>query len=97
MFGISIDSRYGKAHELAEMLNFTYEIAQENLEGAVRSIFYDSKADLCTFELNPDVEEHSDIAKHIFSAAEKTISQFELFGIVGHSYEVSEEMKEYEL
>jgi len=83
-FGISLDSRHSKAWELAEMLLFTDELAKAGLQQYVKSVFYDSNADLCQFEFTDEVEEFSPIEDEIKEAALKTISQFEWHGSVDH-------------
>jgi hypothetical protein len=82
-FGIELSSRYGKAWEIVEILNFTIEVAQKDLQTYVESIFYDSNANLCTFEFSKDLEQYSDEAVSIQDCAKKTIAQFEMFGHVG--------------
>lgn len=83
-FGISLDSRHSKAWELAEMLLFADELAKAGLQKYVKSVFYDSNANLCQFEFNDDFEEFFFIEDEIKEAALKTISQFEWNGSVDH-------------
>ena len=83
-FGISLDSRHSKAWELAEMLQFADELAKADLHNYVKSVFYDSNADLCQFEFSEEVEEFSPEEDLIKEIALRTISQFEWHGSVGH-------------
>ncbi len=82
-FGISISSRYSRATEMIEMLQFCQGLAVEGLEGAVGEVFYDSKSDICNFVLNFD-DRYSDLEKAILEVAKKTVSQFEWHGVVKH-------------
>ena len=81
-FGIEIQSRYGKAWELAEMLNFMHDLARENLHGHVERVFYDSKANMCTFEI-PEVLTN-EANQRILGFALEHISQFEFDDVVFH-------------
>ncbi len=83
-FGIEIHSRYSKAWELAEMLNFTTELASENLHRYVQSVFYDSKANICFMEFNSNLEQGSDEAEAIKKCVKKTLIQFQFFDVIGH-------------
>lgn len=83
-FGIDISSRYAKARELAELLAFAEHAARYGVHKLIEEAFYDSKACLCTFEFACEVDEFGVDATLIRQAAQETISQFELFGIVGH-------------
>ena len=83
-FGIEIDSRYSKAEEISEMLNFTTQLALQNIHLYVQSVFYDSNANLCTFIFSPELKKYSSEAQNIEKCALKTISQFDFFGSIGH-------------
>ncbi len=83
-FGIELYSRYGWACELCEMLNFAEKLAKENVHHLVESVFYDSKAQVCSFKFAPSVTKGGDVAEIIEAAAEATIRQFEFFGVIGH-------------
>lgn len=87
-FGVAISSRYSKASELVEMLEFTEQAALKNVAHYIQSVFYDSKACMCSFELDSSVKEEDPVCQAIEDAARSTISQFELFGIVGHRYDI---------
>ncbi|HDN7458593.1 TPA: hypothetical protein P2B70_003301 [Salmonella enterica subsp. enterica serovar Eastbourne] len=83
-FGIRLWSRYSKAEEMREMLAFATKAAKENLHYYVEEIFYDSKAEICSFTFFSEVEERSDLADRFRAIASKTIRQYEIFGEVGH-------------
>ncbi len=82
--GIHIDTRLGKANELAEMLSFCVAIAKIGLQQRITSLFYDSNSCCCTFELCPSVDQFDDVAEEIEQVALSTIGQFEWFGVVRH-------------
>lgn len=84
VFGIDISSRYGKANEIIEMINFSRLAAQSNVAHYVNNIFYDSKANLCTFELATSVKLGDPVANVLKIAALETIGQFDWFGYVEH-------------
>jgi hypothetical protein len=81
-FGINITSRYGQAWELVELLNFTQELAEKKLHSFIDGIFYDSKADICTFSVSKTLPKG--ISDAILKCALLHISQFEWEGIVHH-------------
>ncbi|KXS51989.1 MAG: hypothetical protein AWU57_3632 [Marinobacter sp. T13-3] len=73
---------------LVEMLEFTEQAALKNVAHYIQSAFYDSKACICSFELDSSIKEGDSVCQEIEDAARSTISQFELFGIVGHRYDL---------
>lgn len=84
-FGIELNSRYDRAHELVEMLQFAECAAKAGCEKYVKKVLYDSKADLCTFNLAPEVRDGDLIAERLLKCAKLTIRQFDWFGVVlGH-------------
>ncbi|MEE1881490.1 hypothetical protein V0R55_15085 [Pseudomonas soli] len=93
-FGILIDTRHGKATELAEMLNFCVAIAKKGLQNRVTSLFYDSNSCCCTFELCPSVEEFDGVAMEIRNTALATIGQFEWFGVINHGAPIYADLEE---
>ncbi|MDD1016862.1 hypothetical protein [Pseudomonas rubra] len=93
-FGISIDTRHGKAGELAEMLNFCVAIEKKRLQNRVISLFYDSNSYCCTFELCPSVEEFDEVATEIRNTALATIGQFEWFGVINHGAPIDADLEE---
>ena len=82
-FGIRINSRYGKAWQIVEMLRFTETLAEQNLHSYVESIFYDSKNDTCSFQLLAD-NLTSAQKTTILMCADLYISQFEWDGTIHH-------------
>ena len=88
-FGISIESRYSKAEEIIEMLNFTKELALNNVAHYVTSVFYDSKATICSFEFDQTIQDGDPIAIQIQIAADKTISHFDIFGNVNYDPKIA--------
>ncbi len=90
-FGITISSRYRKANELIEMLAFCRLMAMEKLSHNVKELFYDSKANMCSFTFVDSVAKGDSVAHKAYDAAKQTISQFELFGYVDHGADLAEE------
>ncbi|TBW07888.1 hypothetical protein E0E52_10555 [Azotobacter chroococcum] len=82
-FGIELVSRYGKAGELREMLEFAEAVATERAERYVSKVFYDSKAGLCTFELVDGVLRGDPVGRVLWAAADSTIRHFDLFDMSG--------------
>ncbi|MEZ5387385.1 MAG: hypothetical protein R3F13_17885 [Prosthecobacter sp.] len=85
-FGIKIESRYGKAGELIELLSFARALCLEGLHGLVEAAFYDSNNSYCVFTLSEDFPHHpnTDVTKAIYQCAWRTISQFEWFDEMVH-------------
>lgn len=81
-FGIELNSRYDRAHELVEMLRFAECVARADCEKYVKRVLYDSKADLCTLELAAEVRDGDLIATQLLKCAKLTLQQFEWFGVV---------------
>ncbi len=79
-FGIEISSRYGKANELIELINFSRLAAQSEVAHYVKSVFYDSKADICAFELVDSVKAGDPVAILLKQAALEAVAQFYWFG-----------------
>ncbi len=77
-FGIKLYSRYGKADEMAEMLEFASEVAMLDVADAVKEVFYNSKICICNFEFTRD-ELDEKTKNKILLAAAKTISAFDWF------------------
>ena len=83
-FGIRLQSRYAKASEMREMLDFAEMVAKKELHTLVASLFYDSGACLCeikTVEPLSDEEEQA-----IFKIARHTITQFQWNDTVHHRF-----------
>lgn len=89
-FGISISTRYSKAHEMAEMLTFAEKAAQAGLHHFISELFYDSQANLCCFELIEGVNPYDDIVYELRDIAAQTIGQYEICGYIGHGPGVPE-------
>lgn len=79
-FGITICSRYGNAGEIVEMFRFSHASALAAVAHYVKEVFYDSKAGVCSFDLDESVVEGSEFEREIFSIAKCTISSFVWFG-----------------
>jgi hypothetical protein len=75
-FGIEISTRYGKAHELRELIHFTELVAKAGAAFAVKSAFYDSNSCCCEFELLPNLAREPELAASILDCAMASISQF---------------------
>jgi len=91
-FGITLQSRYSKANELAELLLFARDLAADDLHSFIKKAFYDSKACLCSFEFSNQIDEFSPKAVEIFKIAETNISSFEWFGRAYHNVGTDEDL-----
>jgi hypothetical protein len=91
-FGIEISSRYGRAEEIRELLRFADLAAQSKVSHYVKRAFYDSKAPMCSLELDPGVQEGDAVASLIFEAASASIRLFDWFGLAQHGGELAEEL-----
>ena len=87
-FGIEIFSRYGQSSELIQMMQFAEECAKRKVEHYVQKVFYDSKACMCSFELDDAVKEGDAVANAIHAAASETIGQYLWFDMVEHCGEL---------
>ncbi|MGS5088239.1 hypothetical protein ACVC7V_17285 [Hydrogenophaga sp. A37] len=83
-FGIPVSTRYGRSGEMVEMVEFAEALAKERLEGYVKNVFYDSKADICDIEFTDSRLQGTPVDDAMLAAAKKTISQFTWHGIVQH-------------
>ena len=75
-FGMEIFSRYGIAHEIAEMMEFAEACAKNEVEHYVTKVFYDSKATICNFEFAEALADKGYAKDLILGAAKDTIGQF---------------------
>ncbi|TXG87844.1 MAG: hypothetical protein E6R10_07210 [Rhodocyclaceae bacterium] len=75
-FGIPIQSRYSKAREVVEMLEFARLAAESGVAGYVSSVFYDSKSCCCTIEPNEEAKRQAIVLHTIYACADRTISMF---------------------
>lgn len=91
-FGIELLSRHGKAAELREMLAFAEAVAAKQAERYVSKVFYDSAANLCSFELAEVVQQFDPVGRVLWAAADSTIEQFEMFEVIGGLHSVSPEL-----
>mgnify|MGYP001595812520 CR=1 FL=1 len=73
-FGIKLTTRYDKVDEMCEMLHFAQMAALAGAATFVHSVFYDSKADICSFELTPGLDREAEQA--LWGCAKQTITQF---------------------
>jgi hypothetical protein len=78
--GISITSRSNIPREIAEMTKFCELLAQRGLAGHVERIYYDSKANLCSFKFSENLTEDNPASLEIKDVALETIGQFDWFG-----------------
>src|SRR5690606_17712676 len=83
-FGISLLSRYARAGEMVEMLEFAELVAERGYHHLVSSVFYDSQACICSFTLADDADPLSDNGEAVRQCAIQTISQFDWDGTVYH-------------
>ena len=83
-FDIQLCSRYSNASEMIEMLNFANKTAKAKLSHLVNAIFYDSKANICTFELSDQLKQGGVEEQALLKIAKSTISQFMWFGVIDH-------------
>jgi len=79
VFGIHVESRYQKADELIEMMQFCYIATREGLNFWIKELFYDSKACMCNIEFHdldlmkmPQNEQDK-----LFSIADRVLDQFQ--------------------
>lgn len=79
-FGIHLDSRYGKASELAEMLNFSQKLAAARIESIIERVEYDSKAAICSFDFISEFSAADPRAAQVLEIALETLSHFDWFG-----------------
>lgn len=78
-FGIELESRYGKCAELIELLRFAQAAAAASVAHYVKEAFYDSKASVCSFELDSTVVRGSEVEEELLSIARATVSHFMWF------------------
>jgi hypothetical protein len=79
-FGMAISSRYDQADELVELIAFARLVAEKKVTPYVKQAWYNSKASLCTIELDSSVQERDAVADAILEAATETLTQFDWFG-----------------
>lgn len=84
LHGVPYLSRYGYVEEVLEMERFLHAIAAEQLQGYVLSLYYDSNASFCDIETVEGLTANDPGGQLLIQAAKANISQFHLFGIIGH-------------
>ena len=73
-YGIDLSTRYSKCGEMIELLQFASLAAQAGAASLVKSVFYDSKANLCNFEWHGALDAEADAA--LRQCADQSISQY---------------------
>lgn len=73
-FGMKLTSRYSKVDEMREMLHFAQLAALASAATFVQSVFYDSKADICSFELVSGLDGEAE--QELLRCAKASVSQF---------------------
>lgn len=81
---VELISRNDDQDELQEMHRFLAEAQELEVDHLLVRLFYDSKACLCIIETAEGVAADHPNAACLSQAARRHISQFELFGIIGH-------------
>lgn len=80
---IELTSRSDDDRETKEMTSFLNEVEAMEADHLLVKLFYDSKAGLCIVETVDKANEHPD-AVFLWQAARNNLSQFQLFGVIGH-------------
>lgn len=80
---VELVSRFNDFQELSEMESFLNEAEAQEADHLLVRLFYDTKACVCIIDTVEGAEDHPD-AVFISQAAHNHISQFQLFGIIGH-------------
>jgi len=83
-YGIEISSRDNRESQIQEMANFAEASYERSLASYVKSLFYDSKSNCCSFEFIQGVDQYGPIAGELLEIARETIGQFEWFGVIEH-------------
>lgn len=84
-FGIELVTRYGRANEMAQMLNFSCKIADAGLHPLIKGVFYDSDPLQCSFTFLNDEFPTGEAEKRIHEIATETIANFEWIDNVNHT------------
>ena len=90
-FGVSLTTRWGKATELVEMINFAKLAALQGLHPLIDKVFYDSQACLCTIGLFDEGLWLSEQGKFLRECAAKSIRQFQWNDTIGHGLDLLDE------
>lgn len=75
-FGISVESRHGKASELMEMMAFAQQAALAGVADTVKELWYDSNAAICSFTFSRELTLDDPMEPALFEIAMKTLSHF---------------------
>ena len=81
---VELISRNDDYDELQEMKLFLVEARENQADYLLERLFYDSKACLCIIETIEGVTADHPDAAFLSQAARNHISQYQLFGIIGH-------------
>ena len=81
---VELISRHDDFQELNEMRAFLAEAEALEVDHLLERLFYDSKACLCIIDTDEDVTADHPAAALLAQAARNHISQYQLFGIIGH-------------
>jgi hypothetical protein len=84
LHGVPYLSRYNRFTESVEMKGFINEVASADLTHCLIGLFYDSKVDTCFIDTIKELTVDHPEAAQLAQAARHHISQFELFGAIGH-------------
>lgn len=88
MFGFKICTRHNEDDELEQMIKFARYISAIGLAKHISELFYDSNCDVCFISTRNidtlECEESCYVRDAIKFVAALTISQYELFDIIGH-------------
>lgn len=84
-------TRYGKASELVEMINFAKLAALQGLHTLIDKVFYDSKSCLCTIELFDERLWLSEQGAALRLCATRSIRQFQWDGTIDHGLDLLED------
>lgn len=74
-YGIELTTRYSKCAEMIEMLEFARLAAEAGAAAFVRSVFYDSKAGLCSFEWHGPIDPEAEA--QLRACADRSITQYQ--------------------
>lgn len=83
---VELISRFDDPEELSEMQAFLAEAQELDVEHLLVRLFYDTKACLCIIDTVDGMTAAHPDAALLSQAAHNHISQFQLFGIIGHRF-----------
>ncbi|MEM9941570.1 MAG: hypothetical protein AAF939_08265 [Planctomycetota bacterium] len=84
---MKITSRYEHPHEHFQMQKFKDLAVEFEMARWVKEVYFDSSFSICYIYFDVRVAEGSWIANQVKSMAERTINQFEMFGVIYHGTE----------